>query len=277
MALAERRLKGRVAGLGPTEGAELQELRAVAAIARTSRLIGHQEEKIIVGAAGLAARPVREVMLPADAMSMLVADQSVADALVAAHLDMHTRFPVTERAGDPQAVVGYVNFKDIVAHMRLAPHDPTLRKVTRDIPGLAAGDPVSACLERLVRGHVHIALVREADGRVAGMVTLEDILEELVGEIEDEYDRLLAHAVASGRAWVVGGGITPDKLREATGVGLPAAGPGEPVRHLSEWVSRRLSGPPRGGEVIEADGVRVVVRKVRRQKVLEAQVERRSP
>lgn len=275
MALAERRLRGRVAGMGPTEGAELQELRAVAALARTSRLIGPQEEKIIVGAAGLTARPIREVMLPADAMSMLVADQSVADALIAAHLDMHTRFPVTERAGDPQAVVGYVNFKDIVAHMRLVPDSPAVRKVTRAIPSFPAETPVSACLERLVRDHVHIALVRGADGRVAGMVTLEDIIEELVGEIEDEYDHLPAHAIVSGRAWVVGGGIAPDRLREATGVELPDAGSGGPVRHLSEWVGRRVGRPLRGGEVIEADGVRVVVRKVRRQKVLEAQIERR--
>ena len=73
---------------------------------------------------------------------------------------------------------------------------------------------------------------------------------------------------------MVGGGIAPDRLREETGVELPAP-PGEPVRHLSEWVSRRLARPPRGGEVVEADGARVVVRKVRRQKVLEAQVERR--
>lgn len=273
-AWGERLLRGRVAGLGPAPPLELQELRAVAALARTSRLIGPQEEKIILGAAGLTVRPVREVMRPADAMCMLDANQPVADALAAAHLDMHTRYPVTETPGDPQGVVGYVNFKDVVAHSRLAPHGPSLRGVVRPILSFPADAPVSGCLERLVREHVHIALVRGPDGRVAGMVTLEDMLEELVGEIEDEFDSLPDHAVVSGRGWVVGGGITPAKLREATGVELPA-GPGEAVRHLSEWVLRRHPHPLRGGEVIDGGGVRVVVRKVRRRNVLEAGVEAR--
>jgi putative hemolysin len=213
-------------------------------------------------------------MLPAGEMSMLDANAPVAEALIAAHLDMHTRFPLTERAGDPQAVVGYVNFKDIVAHMRQAPHSPSVRAITRSIPSFTDDLPVSRCLEQLIRDHVHIALVRDRQNAVIGMVTLEDLLEELVGEIEDEYDHLPVHAVISGRGWVVGGGISPDKLRETTGIELPTDASGEPIRHLSDWVWRQRPRPLRGGEMIEKDGVRVVVRKVRRNRVLEAQVEK---
>ncbi|MBA4191930.1 MAG: hypothetical protein C0467_28455 [Planctomycetaceae bacterium] len=273
MAWGERRLQGRIEGLEKTEAAELQELRASVAIARTSHLIGSQEEKIILGAAGLPMRPVREVMLPVGEISMLDANAPVAEALVAAHLDMHTRFPLTERVGDPQAVMGYVNFKDIVAHMRLAPHSPSLKAIVRAIPSFPDDLPVSRCLERLIRDHVHIALIRDASNAIAGMVTLEDLLEELVGEIEDEYDHLPVHAVISGRGWVVGGGISPEKLRESTGIELPPTASGERVHHLSDWVERQRQRPLRGGEVIEKEGVRVVVRKVRRHKVLEAQIE----
>ena len=100
----------------------LRELQAVAALARTSRLIGMREEDIIVNAARLSTTPVREIMLPAQFISMLtVGNASLAECLIAAHHDMHTRFPVTERPGDPQAIVGYVNFKDIVACLRLSP------------------------------------------------------------------------------------------------------------------------------------------------------------
>lgn len=273
MSWGERRFQGRIAGPEKSEGAELQELRASAALARTSRLIGPQEEKIIHGAAGLTARPVREIMLPADAVNMLDADAPVTDALIAAHLDMHTRFPLTERTGDPQAIIGYVNFKDIVAHMRLAPHGSSLRKIVRAVPSFRDDTPVSACMERLIRDHVHIALVRDGGNRVVGMVTLEDMLEELVGEIEDEFDHLPVHTVTSGRGWVVGGGIAPFKLREVTGVELPMTEGEEPVRNLSDWIGRRRSEPLRGGEVIADGPIRVVVRKVRRHKVLEAQVE----
>jgi putative hemolysin len=273
MSWGERRFQGGVAGQEKPEGAELQELRASAAIARTSRLIGPQEEKIIHGAAVLPARPIRDIMLPADAISTLDADGPMAEALIAAHLDMHTRFPLTERKGDPQAIIGYVNFKDIVAHMRLAPHGPSLRKVMRAIPSFPDDTPVSACMERLIRDHVHIALVRDSANRVVGMVTLEDTLEELVGDIEDEFDHLPAHAVVSGRGWVVGGGITPDHLRQVAGIDLPTREGDEPARNLSEWVGGRHAAPLRGGEIVTDGRVRVVVRKVRRHKVLEAQIE----
>lgn len=83
--------------------------------------------------------------------------------------------------------------------------------------------------------------------------------------------RLPAHATASGTGWVVGGGITLTRLREVTGIdlrnGAPAGGP----ETLTDWVSRQLGREVRGGDVIDRDAVRVVVRKLRRHQVMEAQ------
>jgi putative hemolysin len=78
--------------------------------------------------------------------------------------------------------------------------------------------------------------------------------------------------IASGQGWVAGGGVTPSRLRELTGIELPNRGETAAVRHLSDWVSARLSEPLRGGEIITEGSLRVVVRKVRRHKVLEAQI-----
>jgi len=275
MSLGEKHLKGRLE-TSKSEAAELHELRASVALARTSLLIGPHEERIILAAAVLAHRPIREVMLPANSISMLDVDVSVADAMIAAHLDMHTRFPVTERPGDPQGIIGYVNFKDIVVLLRLAPSDPSVRGIIRTIPRLGAEKPVAECLEQLIRERTHIALVQDDAAVVVGMVTLEDIIEELVGDIEDEFDSLPIHVVKAGAGWVVGGGVSPDKLRTTTGLQLPGPPCDKPVHHLSDWVVSNLSQPLRGGEVIERDGLRVVVRKVRRQMVQEAQVQGRG-
>ena len=87
-------------------------------------------------------------------------------------------------------------------------------------------------------------------------------------------DDLPDHVVVSGRGWVVGGGISPAKLRETTGIDLPTPAAGGLYRHLSDWVVGLRAQPLRVGGVTEKDGVRVVVRKVRRHKVLEAQVEK---
>ncbi len=256
------------------ETSHMQELRAMAALARASRLIGPREERIIVSAARLSSRPVIEIALPAEHISLMNVTDSLADCLIAAHLDMHTRFPVTQRAGDPQAIVGYVNFKDIVALLRIAPKNPTIAAILRPIPLLPASQPISTVLETMMREHTHISLVRDDQGRVVGMVTLEDILEELVGEIEDEHDRLPAHVATSEAGWVVGGGISLVRLREVTGIDLDADPAPNAGRTLNQWMAGHLGRPVRGGDLLERAGLRILVRKIRRQGVLEAQLTR---
>lgn len=259
-------------GTGQPEEATLQELRAIAALARTSRLIGIREEGIIVNAARIASTPVRTAMLPAQHISMLDVNASMADSLIIAHSDMHTRFPVTGRPGDPQGVLGYVNFKDIVSSLRLSRNEPSLRGILRPIISVQADVSISVCMERMIHEHQHIAIVRDANGVVLGMITLEDILEELIGEIHDEFDRLPAHITPSGKDWVAGGGATLKHLRDVTGIDLRAPDAPRPPTTLNEWMLYKLGRPARGGDVVEEEGATLLVRKVRRNLVQEAHV-----
>jgi putative hemolysin len=216
-------------------------------------------------------------MLPAEHISMLDAGAAISDCLIAAHMDMHTRFPVTERPGDAQGIIGYVNFKDIVAHLKISPHDHSLRGILRQILSVQDSQPISHVLESMMKEHTHIALVRDSGGRVTGLITLEDIVEELIGDIQDEYDMLPWHVAPSGDGWVAGGGVSLTRLRELTGIDLSGNLPEEGIRNLSGWVIAHQQGPVRGGERLEQSGVRLIVRKVRRQRVLEAQISRITP
>jgi putative hemolysin len=254
-----------------TEAAEIQELRAIASMARTSRLIGAREENIIMGAARLASRPLSEIVLPAEHIRMLNLSDSLSESLLAAHLDLHTRFPVCEVKGDPESIVGYVTFKDIVTAVKLSPREPSIRGIVRQIPRLDGHVPISAALEFLLREHTHIALVRDVNQRVMGMITLEDIVEELVGDIQDEQEFLPVHIIRAGNGWIVGGGATLDRIKEITGLDL---GGGEVPQNLNGWVLSLLGKTVLGSEVIEHKAIRVLVRKVRRQRVLEASLER---
>lgn len=274
IALLEKVWKPAVPTHFKAEATELQELRAIAALARTARLIGSREEGIIIGAARLSSRPVREIVLPAEHISMLNLHDSIGDCLIAAHLDMHTRFPVTDSPGDPQRIVGYLTFKDVVSFMKLNPQEPSITSIVRDLLTVPGELPISAVLEQLMREHTHIALVRDHAGRVLGIVTLEDIIEELIGDIQDEYDLLPVHAVKSGPGWVVGGGISLLRLKEQTGLDLAPTVMAGDIHNLSGWVIAHLKRIPTGGEVVIDGGVRVLVRKVRRQRVLEAQISR---
>lgn len=269
MDLSERLWQPQVHADHRNEAIELQELRAIANLARASRLIGAREENIILGAARLARRPLKEIMLPAEHIKMLAVDDPLMNNLIAAHSDLHTRFPVAERRDDPQSIVGYVTFKDMVAVMKLSPQEPSLRGILRKIPQHEETLVISVALEQLLREHTHISLVTNAAGEIVGLVTLEDIVEELIGDIQDEYDQLPVHVIRSGPGWVVGGGVSLGRIKELTGIELPA---GADMHNFSGWIIDQLGAPPEGGEVVKTAGCRVLVRKIRRQRVLEAAV-----
>jgi putative hemolysin len=253
-----------------SEQSTLQELRSIAALARTWRMIGHREEGIIMGAARLPNTPVRDITLPADHIVTLAVDTPPPAALEAASRDMHTRFPITESDDDPSSIIGYVNFKDIVAQTRSGRDKTSLRDIVRTLPEFTSEQTVATCLEHLIHQHHHIALIRDG-GEVVGMITMEDILEELVGEIHDEYDRLPSHLNRIGGGWIAGGAVTLERLKAETGVNLPPADE-RPVHTLNDWLAGRVDRPLRRGDTVEVDGRRLEIRKVRRQLVQEVRV-----
>jgi putative hemolysin len=265
------------------EFGELHELMAAASLARASKLIGAQEEKIVLSAAQLSGRPVKDIMMAASDISMIPAASTLTEALVKAHLDMHTRFPVCSRENDPQTIVGYVTFKDIVNALKMSPGDPSLKGITRAIKSFSSGESISGVLERMMREKTHIALVVcSQTQKIMGMVTLEDIIEELVGEIEDEFDRLPAYIHPYGKQWLMGGAVAMSTVASTVGAQIPWGDRGEgsfaeSSISLAQWCSQKLGKPLGGGEVIEADGISVTVRKLRRRKMAEAIVAKLPP
>lgn len=247
----------------------MQELHGAAAYARISRMIGQREEGIIMSASRLSSTPVKKIALPAEHMDMLVAEQTLSEALLAAHQNMHTRYPVTEEEGNAQRIIGYVNFKDIVANLRFAPRASSFRKLIRALGAMDVEAPVAECLERLIRERSHIALVKDRAGSVVGMITLEDIIEELVGEIHDEFDRLPTHLNRAGDGWIAGGFVSLNHLKDVTGIALQPIGD-KPLYTLNDWVVESLGRPPKGGDSIKSDCFQIVVRKTRNVLVQEA-------
>ncbi|MEW4563836.1 hemolysin family protein [Bremerella sp. JC770] len=253
---------------GDVSEAAIQELRGAASLARISKLIGRREEGIIVSASRLSATPLSDIMLPAQYMGMLPADETMENALHLAYQTMHTRYPVTRQAGSPQQITGYVNLKDIVGEETRGGADRKVSTVERPIISLAAKASVSECLERLMRERQHIALVR-ANDQVVGMVTLEDIVEEIIGEIHDEFDRLPTYVRRSGDGWLAGGFASLHHLQHVSGLTLKPTSE-KPVLNVNDWILEQLTDPPTSGLTLSADNVRVVVRKTKGALVREA-------
>lgn len=246
----------------------LHELRAQVNFLRASQAIGMQEERIILQASRLSTMKVQDIMMPDDDIVMVVADASLSENLVTAHMDLHTRFPVGTRKGDPQSIIGYVTFKDMVLLAKTHPGNPVIREIVRTIISLPEDMSLSEALKRMTHEHHHLALVRGAGGQVVGMITQEDIFEELVGDIQDEFDRLPRHISPAGHQLVVGGGVPIGQLREVLrradlGHGLP------PATSVNDWLNHGRETPLRGGDMVVVDRIWSQVRKVRRRRITE--------
>lgn len=245
----------------------LHELTAAISLARTSRLINAQQEKIVMAAAQLSLRPVRDIMLPVEEICMIPLESSLSDALIQAHLDMHTRFPVCARSKDAQSIQGYVNFKDIIAALKINANQPNIQGILRPIRKFLESTPISKVLERMIQDKLHIALIENDQGVTTGMITQEDIIEELLGEIEDEFDRLPNHILPYGSQWLVGGAAMMSAVAKAAGIEW--TGPEGDLK-LADWCERHTDKLFTGGETITAQGLHITVRKLRRNKISEA-------
>ncbi len=250
--------------------AAMADLRTAAAIASSSRLFGKTEEKIVLSSALFCIRKIREIQVPLDQVYMLDAGDSIADTFVKAHLDMHTRFPVRENPSDPQSIIGYLNFKDIFLSTKMSAGTPTsARTIVRPILRLDAGTLISAALEKLMKNKQHICLVTEGE-KITGILTLEDIFEEMVGEIEDEYDFFPAYIRPFGTSLVASATAKMADVFKQLGLPQPqglAAG-----TTVSQWAEGKLGRPLDKNDKLQADGLLMDPRKFRRHKLMEVSI-----
>ena len=258
-------------GANENHSTTVDEISALASLARLSQQITPHQERIIKSVSRLSRLRVHEVMIPVEHVSFLSTSQTLPEALVAAHTDAHTRYPVCE-ADDKDRVAGYVNFKEMIYFMRTNPNDPSFRGVIRPLYFASPDESASALLELFVNQHIHMAIVQGASGKTLGLVTLEDIVKTLVGEVQDEFDRLprMIHPL-SGQMWMVGGGVPLRELAQQTGLELP-----DSPETISVWLMDRIGQTPKAGDVYAEGGIEFIVRRTRRAKVFEVSISRQQ-
>ena len=223
-----------------------------------------------MSAAQLSLRPIKDIIIPVADICMIPQNSTLADALIRAHLDMHTRFPVCEDIHNPQTIHGYINFKDIIAALKINPEDPTIKGIIRPLKKFLDSTPISKVLERMIQEKLHIGLVENDQKQIIGMITQEDIIEELVGEIEDEFDRLPNYIHPYGNQWLVGGAVSMSTLAKTIGLDWMLAAPNEGDFKLADWCQKQFKKPFNGGEVIVGNGFSNYDQKTEKEKVSEA-------
>jgi CBS domain containing-hemolysin-like protein len=207
----------------------------------------------------------RQVMIPRPEIDFLTTDETLRDAAARATSTGHTRLPLCEPDGGLDSAVGVVNAKDILRAI-IDGSDVDLLTVARPISRVSDSTMIDELLRTLQRARTHIALVVDEYGTTIGLVALEDILEEIVGEIEDEFDVEEAVLVNRDGDGVVVKGTAPIQV-VADALELEIADSHEATigGHVLELLGRL----PEVGEVLTVDGRTVEVTAVDDARIVE--------
>ena len=209
-------------GRGLKQGPFVSEadLRAMAEAGVEEGSIEREETELIHSIFEFGDTIVREVMVPRPDVVAIEADKALRDvqAIVLEH--GYSRIPVYRE--DLDDVVGMIFAKDVLKALHQGKHDMPLADIVRDAHYVPESKKVADLLREMQRQHFHIALVTDEYGSVSGLVTLEDLLEELVGEITDEYDREEPEVVqVADGVFRVDGKVAIDEVNELLDVELP--------------------------------------------------------
>jgi len=268
----------------------LDEIAALAAMARLSESIDSQQERIIRAAGRLESLRVRQIMTPRTEMVALYVGESVADIAETVNKHPYTRFPLCD--GDIDHVVGMVHIKDLFVRRpgsdaplpgtitsgatTTVPESLDLLKLRRDI--LSFPDQLTAldALQQFQKARLHLAVVVDEYGATSGIVTLEDVIEELIGDVEDEFARKAAPLIKRQQnAWLASGRLPLHELREH----LPELHEDfdeVDVDTLGGYIISAIGHIPDHGETMDIGLYTATVSSVDARRVKEVRIERRN-
>lgn len=254
-------------GLQPASETEAihseDELRLVLAASQRHLGASRFSRDVVQNALELRHRIAREVMRPRQEIVALDTRATIAECLDVAEKTRYSRFPLCEE-GDLDRTLGVIHIKDLYAMRIKARTGADLLPVARKLIYVPETARLEKLLQLLLDRKTHLAIVVDEYGSTVGLVTLENILEELVGQIQDEFDHeapLLTRL--SETTWEVSGALPLHELAELVGEPLQAEG----VTTASGWMTQRLGGFPKVGDTLsvgacelrveEMDGPRV--------------------
>ncbi len=230
-------------------------------------VIEPDERKMIQGVIGLEDTEVREVMVPRIDIVAVSAGASVDEVRRLITESGHSRLPVYE--DDIDSIVGILYVKDLFLTNATLPID--LAALARRAFVIPETKKVDALLEEFKRQKKHIAIVVDEFGGTAGLVTLEDILEEIVGEIEDEHDQANPAIEWLGDGIMRAEGVVPlEEVAEAFGIELT----GDEFETIGGLIYDRVGGVPGIGQSFEEHGLTFTIEKMDGQRIRQIRIER---
>jgi putative hemolysin len=235
--------------------------------------ISEEDAERIEGILDLDRVTAGQVMRPRVDIKAVTVDLGLMDALDVVLREGHSRIPVYEETID--RIVGILYDKDLFRHVRDGNTEATLREIARPAIFVPESKRADELLREFQKEKVHLAIVFDEYGGTAGLVTIEDILEEIVGEIQDEYDEepVAIEAVGSDE-WIVDAGLRVEEVEEDLGVDFDGEADDET---LGGFVVGQLGEAPEQGDCIYVGDVKLQIEEVQGNRIMRVRVRRETP
>jgi CBS domain containing-hemolysin-like protein len=229
------------------------------------------EHQLLRSIVGFGDRLVREVMTPRPDIVAIQADASLADLRAFFREQEYSRIPVYK--DDIDNILGFAFVKDLIKHAEL-PATAPVTEIMRPAFFVPETKRVPDLLREFQRHQVQSAIVVDEYGGTAGLVSLEDLIEEIVGEIRDEYDvETEPIAAEADDAFLVSGRVSVDQVTERLGIAIQ----GEGFETFGGYLLSRLGRVPQSGERFDLDDIQVEVLEADRRRILRVRVRRLAP
>ena len=236
----------------------IEELVVILSEAEDNELIGPESRVMLERVLRMADRTAGDVMVAAPRMDVLDIDASMDEVLRLVINTAHSRFPVYQ--GERENIIGVLMAKDLLKLQR-APelHVRTLLRPATFVPETKG---LNDLLREFRSNRSHLAVVIDEFGRVAGLVTIEDVLEEIVGEIEDEFDIPEDEGdifALADRTYRVSGDTPVERVAEAFGVPIAGSDPEDEFETIGGLIAHEMGHVPQRGEHLQFCGLHFVV------------------
>ncbi len=259
------------------------ELRLIISAARNSGQLSSAQEEMLLNSLELDNITARQVMVPRTKIFSLPADLTLDEALARVVDEQHSRIPIYDPQRGPEHIVGVLYAKDLMRWMRLRLAQPgstplatriSQMKVSQIMHDVLVVPETKSLFELLMEFQVrkrHLAMVVDEFGSTAGVISVEDVLEQVVGELEDEFDVAAPPPVIDGNTVLrLDGAVNIRDLESQYDLMLPQD---EGFETLAGFVLSRLQKMPSGGESFEYQGRRFVVEKMEGHRIAQIRIE----
>lgn len=253
-----------------TEPTDREDIKAILEAALERNIIDQDAHTMIVGALDVASKTVSDIMVPRSKMDLLDINKPIAEMLPFIIETGRSRFPVYENERDN--IIGILLAKDLL--LSIANPSIDLRPLVRPAVFIPESKKLNVLLRDFRSSRNHIAIVIDEHGGTAGLISMEDILEQIVGDIEDEYDEESAQTIfqAGDNSWRVMALTEISAFNEAFGTHLSD----DEYDTVGGWLASEMKHIPKRGESTSIQGIKITVVRADAKRALWLHIQRES-